>query len=69
MRRYRPRLRLDVSLPIMCMIPSFVDHDVGGVHRYSRPSLDADIFAALAEVSFDHDRFISRGGSYDFGPM
>lgn len=45
----------------------FFDSAQGG-HRYSRPILDAGISAAFAEVSFDHDRFILRGGSYDFAP-
>jgi radical S-adenosyl methionine domain-containing protein 2 len=45
----------------------FFDSALGG-HRYSRPILKAGISAAFAEVSFDHDLFISRGGSYDFAP-
>lgn len=45
----------------------FFDSAQGG-HRYSQPILDAGISTAFSEVSFDHDRFISRGGSYDFAP-
>lgn len=43
----------------------FFDSTQGG-HHYSQPILDSGISAAFTEVSFDHDRFISRGGSYDF---
>ena len=39
-----------------------------GSHRYSEPILAVGVSAAFAEVSFDHERFISRGGSYDFAP-
>ncbi len=45
----------------------FFDSAQGG-HHYSQPILDAGISTAFAEVSFDHGRFISRGGSYDFAP-
>jgi radical S-adenosyl methionine domain-containing protein 2 len=45
----------------------FFDSALGG-HRYSQPILDVGVSAAFAQVSFDHDRFISRGGSYDFAP-
>lgn len=43
----------------------FFDSTQGG-HRYSQPILNVGISVAFAEVSFDYDRFISRGGSYDF---
>jgi radical S-adenosyl methionine domain-containing protein 2 len=37
-----------------------------GHHFYSRPILDAGVADAFAEVHFDAERFIRRGGSYDF---
>jgi radical S-adenosyl methionine domain-containing protein 2 len=37
-----------------------------GRHLYSRPILKVGITTAFAEVSFDHDQFLARGGSYDF---
>lgn len=43
----------------------FFDSSLGG-HSYSQPILDVGIAPAFAQVSFDHDRFIARGGSYDF---
>lgn len=45
----------------------FFDSANGG-HRYSQPILDIGISAAFSQVSFDHERFLSRGGSYDFAP-
>lgn len=40
-----------------------------GRHLYSSPILKVGIAAAFAEVSFDHDQFLARGGSYDFLPQ
>lgn len=46
----------------------FFDSSQGG-HTYSQPILKVGIPDAFAQVSFDHDRFISRGGSYDFAQV
>jgi radical S-adenosyl methionine domain-containing protein 2 len=43
----------------------FFDSTQGG-HRYSQPILNVGISTAFAEVSFDPERFITRGGNYDF---
>lgn len=51
-----------------CMIDPqgrFFD-SASGMHRYSRPILEIGISSAFAEVSFDHERFVARGGHYDF---
>lgn len=45
----------------------FFDSTQGG-HRYSQPILDVGTSSAFAQVAFDHDRFVSRGGNYDFSP-
>ena len=39
-----------------------------GAHHYSRPILEVGLTTAFAEVSFDRDRFIARGGNYQFEP-
>jgi len=39
-----------------------------GHHQYSEPILDAGHDSAFAEVSFDVDKFYSRGGDADFAP-
>lgn len=41
--------------------------NVGGRYRYSRPILDVGVAAAFSDIQFDHARFESRGGVYDWG--
>jgi radical S-adenosyl methionine domain-containing protein 2 len=44
----------------------FFDNASGG-HSYSAPILRAGLDAAWSQVSFSMDRFLDRGGAYDFG--
>jgi radical S-adenosyl methionine domain-containing protein 2 len=41
--------------------------NAGGGHSYSTPILRAGLDAAWSEVTFSMDRFLDRGGAYDFG--
>lgn len=43
----------------------FFDNASGG-HSYSRPILEAGLDACWRETSFSMDRFVRRGGDYDF---
>ena len=40
--------------------------NVAGNHTYSRPMLDVGVDVALEEISIDSDKFLSRGGLYDW---
>lgn len=44
----------------------FFDNASGG-HRYSQPILRVGLEAAWRQVEFSMDRFLDRGGVYDFG--
>jgi radical S-adenosyl methionine domain-containing protein 2 len=44
----------------------FFDNASGG-HRYTAPILDHGIDAAWAQAAFSMDRFVGRGGEYDWG--
>lgn len=44
----------------------FFDNASGG-HSYTRSILQAGLDAAWCETSFSMERFVSRGGDYDFG--
>lgn len=44
----------------------FFDNASGG-HRYTSPILQVGLDAAWAQTSFSMERFIRRGGDYDFG--
>lgn len=37
-----------------------------GAHNYSKPILEVGVHAALKTVSIDADRFLRRGGKYDW---
>lgn len=37
-----------------------------GSYVYSRPILEVGIEAAFAQVNFDHERYVERGGQYDW---
>ena len=37
-----------------------------GVHNYSRPIIEVGVETALSDVSVDSQRFLQRGGSYDW---
>jgi len=41
--------------------------NVEGEHRYSAPILQSGLEAAWSEVRFSMERFLGRGGDYDFG--
>ncbi len=36
-------------------------------HRYSNPILSVEVEQALAEIEFDMERFLERGGLYEWG--
>ena len=40
--------------------------NVAGHHTYSRPILEVGVEVALRDISIDPERFLSRGGSYDW---
>lgn len=40
--------------------------NTGGGHRYSAPILEVGVDRAWSEVAFRMDRFLGRGGAYDF---
>jgi len=43
--------------------------NVTGTHEYSRPILEVGVHAAFQDISFDHSRFIARGGFYDWSAL
>lgn len=40
--------------------------NVNGTHNYSKPILEVGVDQAIREVSYSFDRFIERGGQYDW---
>lgn len=44
----------------------FIDNAEGTL-RYSRPILDVGVETAWQQVRFDRERFVARGGHYDYG--
>jgi hypothetical protein len=42
--------------------------DVGGKHVYSSPILDIGVMPALAQVGWDYQMFLRRGGRYKLKP-
>ncbi len=40
--------------------------NVSGEYRYSRPILDVGVKKAFSQISFSSERFLARGGLYDF---
>ena len=40
--------------------------NVQGVHNYSRPIIEVGVDEALKDVSVDSERFLRRGGRYDW---
>ncbi|GMV23974.1 MAG: hypothetical protein AMXMBFR58_00050 [Phycisphaerae bacterium] len=52
-----------------CMVDPlgrFFDN-IAGTHRYSRPILEVGVEAAFADIRFHPERFVARGGRYDWG--
>lgn len=43
--------------------------NAGGRHVYSSPILAAGVNEAFAQVQFSHERFLGRGGQYDWRPL
>ena len=40
--------------------------NVSGTHTYSRPILEVGVEEALRDISIAPEKFLSRGGSYDW---
>ena len=38
--------------------------NTGGRHHYSRPLLETGVMSALADVGWDHEKFVARDGIY-----
>jgi radical S-adenosyl methionine domain-containing protein 2 len=58
----------DMTESYLMISPSgrFFDN-AGGKYRYSRPILEVGISEALSDISADRDRFLKRGGKYEWG--
>jgi radical S-adenosyl methionine domain-containing protein 2 len=41
--------------------------NAGGGHRYGRPILEVGVASAMEDVSVDAERFVARGGRYEWG--
>jgi radical S-adenosyl methionine domain-containing protein 2 len=40
--------------------------DLTGTHSYSKPILEVGVEQALQQVSFDFNKFLGRGGKYNW---